>query len=105
MKSDFYMADLLNNKQALITAIEAALAGDWETSHNIIQVYSDTDSNNKIANWIHAVLHKIEGDESNSKYWYARTNINGKTKFFDTYGDGFAELVEISDHLYYPDEA
>jgi hypothetical protein len=88
------MTDLLNNKQALITAIEAALAGDWETSHNIVQVYSDP-----IANWIHAVLHKIEGDESNSKYWYARTN--GKS--FVTYGDGFAELVEIADTLNYPD--
>ena len=23
-------------------------------------------------NWIHAVLHKMEGDVGNSKYWYAR---------------------------------
>jgi hypothetical protein len=94
------MTDLLSNKQVLITAIEAALEGDWETSHNIVQVYNDP-----IANWIHAVLHKIEGDESNSKYWYARTNINGKVKSFDTYGDGFTELVEIADNLHYPDEA
>jgi hypothetical protein len=82
------------NKNALSMAVEAALAGDWEKSHNIAQDFSDP-----IANWIHAVLHKIEGDESNSKYWYARTN----GKKFDTYGDGFAELVEIADDLNYPD--
>ena len=96
------MAEITSNIQALLTAIEAALAGDWETSHNIVQVYNDDVNNSNIANWIHAVLHKIEGDESNSKYWYARTNINGKVKSFDTYGDGFAELVEIADNLHYP---
>jgi hypothetical protein len=29
-----------------------------------------------LAAWIHAVLHKIEGDESNSRYWYARAQKN-----------------------------
>lgn len=49
-------------------AVQAALDGDWETSHKIAQSYSDSTSN-----WLHAVLHKIEGDEANSRYWYART--------------------------------
>jgi hypothetical protein len=78
------------NKDALLIAVEAALAGDWEKSHNIAQDYSDA-----TANWIHAVLHKMEGDESNSKYWYARTN--GKN--YDTYADTLAELLEIADSL------
>ncbi|HSH53621.1 MAG TPA: hypothetical protein VK967_01210 [Methylotenera sp.] len=56
------------NKENLTIAVEAALQGDWDTSHNIAQDYSDT-----TANWLHAVLHKIEGDEWNSRYWYART--------------------------------
>jgi hypothetical protein len=42
-----------------------ALDGDWDSSHKIVQ-NMDLD----VAKWIHAVLHKIEGDESNSKYWY-----------------------------------
>ena len=56
-------------KDALLSAVQAALAGDWDKSHNIAQDYSDN-----TANWLHAVLHKIEGDEWNSKYWYARTH-------------------------------
>lgn len=56
------------NKEALKVAVQAALDDDWDASHKIAQDYSDT-----TANWLHAVLHKIEGDVWNSKYWYART--------------------------------
>ena len=56
------------NKEVLKIAVQAALDGDWDVSHKIAQDYSDA-----TANWLHAVLHKIEGDVWNSKYWYART--------------------------------
>ena len=72
------------NKDALIIAVQAAITGDWHKAHSIAQDYNHDVSSNNIANWIHAVLHKIEGDESNSKYWYARTiltaNIAKNTK-------------------------
>jgi hypothetical protein len=48
-------------------AIDLALGGQWDQAHKIVQ-----DSENRTAFWIHAVLHKIEGDVGNSKYWYAR---------------------------------
>lgn len=41
--------------------------GDWEKSHNIAQ---DIDS--KDASWIHAYLHRKEGDDWNADYWYRR---------------------------------
>jgi hypothetical protein len=47
------------------TAIEAALANDWDKAHEIVQVMNDL-----LACWIHAILHKIEGNASNSRYWY-----------------------------------
>jgi hypothetical protein len=50
-------------------AVAAAKAGDWHQAHEIAQSYSDP-----VANWLHAILHKIEGDAWNSKYWYARTH-------------------------------
>lgn len=85
----------LMNKQALLTAVEAALAGDWHKAHNIAQDYSDD-----IANWIHAVLHKIEGDEWNSKYWYARTNNNaGHGKKYEDFSDAREELIAIQRQL------
>ncbi len=74
------------NKEALIQAVQAALDGDWDQSHNIAQDYSDT-----TANWIHAVLHKIEGDVWNSKYWYART----AGKKYEDYENAQEELSEI----------
>ena len=76
----------MDNNEQLKMAVQAALAGDWEQAHKITQDYSDT-----TACWIHAVLHKIEGDEYNSNYWYAKTN--GK-KFAD-YSDSFEELKAI----------
>ncbi len=52
----------------LLEAIDCALAGQWDKAHGIVQAY-ETDAT---AAWIHAVLHKIEGDHDNSRYWYRR---------------------------------
>jgi hypothetical protein len=52
----------------LLQALELALAGQWDAAHEIVQDY-DSDPT---AAWIHAVLHKIEGDHGNSRYWYRR---------------------------------
>lgn len=71
------------NKSDLKRAIQAALDGDWEASHKIAQSYSDSTSN-----WLHAVLHKIEGDEGNSRYWYARTT----GQHYEDFGDAEEEL-------------
>jgi hypothetical protein len=52
----------------LLRAIELTLAEDWDAAHQLVQQY-DGDAT---ASWIHAVLHKIEGDASNAGYWYRR---------------------------------
>lgn len=59
------MSDLNDD---LIRAVELALAGNWAAAHHIVQQYED----NEMAAWIHAVLHKTEGDHGNSRYWYRR---------------------------------
>lgn len=74
------------NNEALKIAVKAALDGDWDKSHKIAQDYSDV-----MANWLHAVLHKIEGDVWNSKYWYARTNGKG----YEDFADAIEELQVI----------
>jgi hypothetical protein len=38
---------------------------DWDTAHGIVQRMSDG-----YAQWIHAYLHRKEGDIWNSRYWY-----------------------------------
>jgi hypothetical protein len=55
--------------EELIAAIDAALAGDWQRAHGIVQ----RDEADPDACWVHAVLHKIEGDAGNSRYWYGRS--------------------------------
>lgn len=41
--------------------------GNWEKAHTIIQDIED-----KNAAWIHAYLHRKEGDIFNADYWYSR---------------------------------
>ena len=41
--------------------------GNWEIAHQIAQ-----DAGTKHGDWIHAHLHRIEGDLSNASYWYSR---------------------------------
>ena len=52
----------------LQAAVEKALAGDWEAAHVIVQEHEESD----LANWIHAVCHRMEGDAANARYWYRR---------------------------------
>lgn len=51
----------------LMRAVDLALADRWDEAHAIVQ-----DREDATAAWIHAVLHKIEGDASNALYWYRR---------------------------------
>ena len=70
----------------LLKAIELALADEWDAAHRIVQK-CEADAT---ASWIHAVLHKIEGDPDNSRYWYRRA---GKLEHFSD--EPQEELAEI----------
>jgi hypothetical protein len=55
-------------RSKLAEAVDRALAGDWEHAHLIAQDHEG----DPIADWIHAVVHRIEGDLGNARYWYGR---------------------------------
>ena len=40
---------------------------NWNESHNVAQ-----DIDDKNGSWVHAYLHRKEGDISNARYWYTR---------------------------------
>ena len=42
-------------------------ARDWQAAHVIAQ-----DSKEPLASWAHGIVHLIEGDESNARYWYEK---------------------------------
>ena len=86
------MDDMAENAQKLIEGINKAKAGEWEAAHTIAQSLEG----NGHADWLHAILHKIEGDASNSRYWYGRTNQN-----YESYPDPQAELDALMAALAY----
>lgn len=43
--------------------------GDWDTAHSIAQDIDTADGS-----WVHAYLHRKEGDSFNAGYWYRRAN-------------------------------
>ena len=73
-------------KDELIGAIDLAIAGEWEAAHKATQKLEG----DATADWLHAVLHKIEGDQNNARYWYRRTAHE-----FEEFDDPNAELAAI----------
>ena len=49
----------------LLRALWHDANGDWDEAHRIAQDVSGAD-----AAWVHAYLHRKEGDLSNARYWY-----------------------------------
>lgn len=48
-----------------LKALWFAANDNWEASHNIAQ-----DMHNVTGSWLHAYLHRVEGDAFNAGYWY-----------------------------------
>ena len=80
------------DRQDLIRAVDLALGGDWDGAHAIVQRHED----DATACWLHAVLHKIEGDAGNSRYWYARSGQS-----YEAFADPKAELAALKAVLTY----
>jgi hypothetical protein len=56
--------------EGLGTALQALwhlAKGDWDRAHRLAQADNDWASA-----WVHAHLHRVEGDEANAGYWYRR---------------------------------
>lgn len=43
--------------------------GDWHEAHRLAQEQDDA-----TGAWVHAYLHRVEGDERNAGYWYCRAD-------------------------------
>ncbi|MDO6819254.1 hypothetical protein [Zobellia sp. 1_MG-2023] len=50
-----------------LKAMWFAATDNWEASHDIAQ-----DMFNETGSWIHAYLHRVEGDKFNAGYWYRK---------------------------------
>jgi hypothetical protein len=59
--------------------------GDWKAAHAMAQ-----DIHDRTGSWIHAYLHRKEGDLGNAGYWYRRA---GQPVAHDSLADEWARIV------------
>ena len=55
----------MKKKTGLAHAVELLAGGDWQGAHEIVQ-----DESSSAACWAHGIVHIMEGDISNARYWY-----------------------------------
>ena len=71
---------------APLAALWHAAKDDWDKAHALVQ-----DDESAEAAWVHAYLHRVEGDQSNAGYWYRRA---GKPVPKATLDDEWAEIAD-----------
>ena len=54
---------------AIGTAIRHLKKGDWQKAHVIVQADESAE-----ACWAHGIVHMLEGDVGNARYWYRRAH-------------------------------
>ena len=54
------------NRDELSKALALLRKGNWEAAHRIVQ----QDEESPLAGWAHGIVHLMEGDTSNARYWY-----------------------------------
>ncbi len=52
-----------------LTALWWAGKDNWEKAHQIVMREQDAD-----CAWVHAYLHRVEGDHDNARYWYRQAH-------------------------------
>ena len=63
------MSEKTPSRQELLTrALEHLAAGEWPRAHEIVQ-----EDKSELAAWLHGIVHTLEGDLDNARYWYRRT--------------------------------
>lgn len=72
------------------TPIGAALRhlrkGDWQKAHPIVQ-----EDDSEFGCWAHGIVHLLEGDLGNARYWFRRAH-----RTFPTTPDAVAEVAALA---------
>ena len=62
--------------------------GDWDRAHALAQ-----EDASAAGSWVHAHLHRVEGDEGNAGYWYARAGRSRATGPLEAERDAIIEAL------------
>jgi hypothetical protein len=89
-----FKASLANAKPAEslappLAALWWAAKGEWDTAHKIVM-----NEDSKDAAWVHAYLHRVEGELSNAGYWYRRAGKPAASDALDAEWQRIVEALE-----------
>ena len=71
-----------------LAALWWAAKGDWDAAHRLVQ-----DESSRDAAWVHAYLHRLEGDLGNAGYWYRRARRPAASAALETEWDEIATAL------------
>ncbi|MCA3266744.1 MAG: hypothetical protein ING19_11825 [Azospirillum sp.] len=72
-----------------LEALWHAARGQWDAAHKLAQM----DEGEADHDWVHAYLHRVEGDPGNARYWYARAKKPAATGSLDEEWARIAEAL------------
>jgi hypothetical protein len=78
----------------MLRAVWHGLRGEWDAAHELAQAQDDAEGA-----WVHAWLHRLEGDLGNADYWYQRAHRPSRR------GDTRDEGLEIARALIRPTDS
>jgi hypothetical protein len=74
--------------QPALQAVWWAAKDDWDAAHHIVMKHDDAD-----CAWVHAHLHRVEGDLPNARYWYGQAGKPVATTEFDAERDAIVAAL------------
>ena len=73
---------------APLAALWWAAKGGWNEAHKLVQ-----DEDTADAAWVHAYLHRVEGDLGNAGYWYRRAGKPAAVGSLETEWEAIASAL------------
>jgi hypothetical protein len=71
-----------------LTALWWAGKDDWDKAHKIVM-----DEGDKDCAWVHAYLHRVEGDADNARYWYRQAGKAAVSGALETEYESIAQAL------------
>jgi hypothetical protein len=69
------------------TAVRYLRKGDWQKAHAIVQ-----EDDTELGCWAHGIVHMMEGDMGNARYWFRRAH-----RVFPKDADTTAEIAALAE--------
>ena len=85
-KADFLRLNFNKDWNVQLRSLWFDGKGNWDKAHDLINDLEDKESS-----WVHAYLHRKEGDDGNARYWYRKA---GKEYFAGDLEDEWSDLVD-----------